>query len=356
MQEEPFKEYLQDRYSNKSTAATQLSEARAAERSLPCDLDEYLSPNIDRQLPVDIPNSQRSAVNRYRDFLKQLRSDAENAAPNHESPTHPKTLTTQSSTTDMPWLDAIADVLKAHAPESVNYRDIAEQIEKRGLRQSLGANPAARVSMELSNSLSHNGEKSPFHRADRGLYTLREYNNPLEEQRLNRRDQEQRDSVIKAFGMYWDRSAVRWKASPKLLARVSPGSDPVDVSDQIGIYLLYDAREVVYVGRSVDRPIGQRLFEHTTDRHRARWDRFSWFGMYAITDSGDLEKNLKAHDASSVVAAFEAILIEALEPRQNRRQGDYFKDIEYIQAEDPEVTGERLDHEIFRRLIGQRDQ
>jgi hypothetical protein len=34
----------------------------------------------------------------------------------------------------------------------------------------------------------------------------------------------------------------------------------------------------------------------------------------------------------------EAVLIEALEPRQNRKRGDDLSGVEYIQKEDPEIS------------------
>jgi hypothetical protein len=37
----------------------------------------------------------------------------------------------------------------------------------------------------------------------------------------------------------------------------------------------------------------------------------------------------------------EAVLIEGLEPRQNRKRGDDFQAIEFIQLEDPEIESER---------------
>jgi hypothetical protein len=37
-----------------------------------------------------------------------------------------------------------------------------------------------------------------------------------------------------------------------------------------------------------------------------------------------------------VVATMEAVLIEGLEPRQNRKRGDDFQAVEFLQFEDPE--------------------
>jgi hypothetical protein len=49
----------------------------------------------------------------------------------------------------------------------------------------------------------------------------------------------------------------------------------------------------------------------------------------------------------------EALLIEELEPPHNRRRGDDFRAVEYLQAEDPELERRRLSNlldEISSRL------
>jgi hypothetical protein len=119
------------------------------------------------------------------------------------------------------------------------------------------------------------------------------------------------------------------------------GAEPVDFNKQLGIYLLYDGREVIYIGRSTDRPLGRRLYEHTSDRLAVRWDRFSWFGLLPVFETGDLGSLPDTYDAAKIIPALEAILIEALEPRQNRKRGDDLSAVEYIQCEDPEIQKKR---------------
>ena len=54
-----------------------------------------------------------------------------------------------------------------------------------------------------------------------------------------------------------------------------------------------------------------------------------------------------------IVATMEALLIEELEPPHNRRRGDDFRAVEYLQAEDPELERRRLSNlldEISSRL------
>lgn len=69
----------------------------------------------------------------------------------------------------------------------------------------------------------------------------------------------------------------------------------------------------------------------------ARWDRFSWFGLLPVSEAGDLGKLPATFGATKMIPALEAILIEALEPRQNRKRGDDLAAVEYLQKEDPAI-------------------
>lgn len=155
-------------------------------------------------------------------------------------------------------------------------------------------------------------------------------------------DEEAQYEIVSSFGMFWRRDAVEWNSSPKLLGMQQIGATPVDFLKQLGIYLLYDGREVIYVGRTTDRPLGRRLYEHTLDRMSARWDRFSWFGLLPVSETGELGALPGTVDGAKLIPALEAILIEALEPRQNRKRGDDLAAVEYIQAVDPEIEKRRV--------------
>jgi hypothetical protein len=98
----------------------------------------------------------------------------------------------------------------------------------------------------------------------------------------------------------------------------------------------------VYVGRSVDRPLGKRLFEHTTDRLGSRWNRFSWFGLLDVTNEGKLVDVPVNTTLPLLIGTLEALLIEVLEPPQNRKRGDDFSVFEYIQDIDPELKERQL--------------
>ena len=74
----------------------------------------------------------------------------------------------------------------------------------------------------------------------------------------------------------------------------------------------------------------------------ARWDRFSWFGLLPVSNSGQLGSLPITYDAAKIIPALEAILIEALEPRQNRKRGDDLSAVEFIQREDLEIQKKRV--------------
>ena len=53
---------------------------------------------------------------------------------------------------------------------------------------------------------------------------------------------------------------------------------------------------------------------------------------------------------AEVTATLEAVLIEALEPRQNKRRGDGVKAVEYRQVEDPAIE-KRARKELLDRMM-----
>ena len=255
----------------------------------------------------------------------------------------------------MTWKEAIKKVLEenkigdSYLP--MHYRDITDKIIEENLVDSYGKTPARTVSMTLTTS------KGIFTRVDEGTYILTspvktEVNRNTKkvgEKQASDRDKKNTSSpkiekIVPSYGMYWMRDAINWESSPKLLGVESTGASPIDLSDMRGIYMLYDGREVIYVGQALDRPIIKRLSEHTKNRLATRWNRFSWFGLDGIhPDSGKIIKQSEyfTSDLHSLANVLEGILIEGLEPRQNRRQGDNFG-FEYYQEIDKDVLKDRL--------------
>lgn len=250
---------------------------------------------------------------------------------------------------ELTWNQSIEKVLSASlAP--LHYREITDQIIAGGFRKNLGATPAATVNAQISNSIKHEGSRSPYIRIARGTFALAKRSGltpaATADQTLSSVEDpeglEEQYDIITSFGMFWRRNLIDWVGAPKLLGMQQIGATPVNFCKQVGIYLLYDGREVIYIGRSTDRPLGRRLFEHTIDRLATRWDRFSWFGLLPVSVSGELENLPTSYDALKIIPALEAILIEALEPRQNRKRGDDLSAVEFIQLEDPEIKKKRV--------------
>lgn len=95
---------------------------------------------------------------------------------------------------------------------------------------------------------------------------------------------------------------------------------------------------MVYIGRTTEQPLGIRLRQHITDRVNGRWDRFFWFGVYTVADDVSLSTAAAvAYDPSMLIVTMEALRIEGLEPPQNRKRGDDFRAVEFLQVEDPGI-------------------
>lgn len=280
----------------------------------------------------------------------------------------------------MSWREAIERVLR-ESEGPLHYGEISEQVLARGYYHTDGATPDATVNAQITTSIKYEGDRSPFVKVGKGIYALRvasakveppEANGvpaaaptPAAESKLEvpaaaaaaaAPEADTDESVIRCLGMYWHRDLVVWRNEPRMYGKQQALSKPVDFGKQRGIYILYDQHTVVYVGRSVDRPLGRRLFEHTADRLGSRWNRFSWFGLLEVTDEGNLIDVPLKVSMPSLIATLEALLIEALEPPQNRKRGDDFSVMEYIQDIDPELKERELQttlRAIEQRLRGQ---
>lgn len=259
---------------------------------------------------------------------------------------------------ELTWRQAISKVLSTSATP-LHYNEITERIIADKLRTSLGATPAATVNAQISVSIKKDGSQSPYIRVGKGTFVLaKPRTSSAPRPRLSKLtptvassgETEEQYDIVSSFGMFWRRNAIEWIATPKLLGMQQIGATAVDFNRQLGIYLLYDGREVIYIGRTTDRPLGRRLFEHTSDRMAARWDRFSWFGLLPVSESGTLGVLPATYDAATMIPALEAILIEALEPRQNRKRGDDLSAVEYIQQEDPQIQKKRVRESVERAL------
>lgn len=247
---------------------------------------------------------------------------------------------------ELTWHEAIQHVLAERA-SGMHCSEITDRIIELGLRENLGATPQNIVRAQLATSVRRKGTASPYVKVAKATFALRELLVASESGSGMSRDDRSLDAedddtgLIQAFGMYWMRDSVHWAGNTSLLGRQEVGATVVDFADQRGVYLLHDGREVIYVGRATDRGIGPRLHQHTHNRLRSRWDRFSWFGLRRVAEDGELCSIAYTPSEEIIAVTLEALLIEGLEPRQNRKRGDGFTAVEYLQAEDPEVARQR---------------
>lgn len=140
---------------------------------------------------------------------------------------------------------------------------------------------------------------------------------------------------VTSFGLFWREDEIDWEPgtgnrnSFRLLGRVGSNSGTLKICDfrhQSGIYVLYDDYGPTYVGLTRALGLGQRLKNHTCDRHKGKWDRFSWFGFKAISNSVNesgmkfLEprKDKVKTSQHTTIGDLEALLIAAMGTRLNR--------------------------------------
>lgn len=239
---------------------------------------------------------------------------------------------------ELSWKDAIVEVLK-DSDEAMHYTDISEAIAERKLKTTFGANPATSVSSTISLSILNERDNSPFVKHTRGYYGLKTRKaNVGSAENIKAGETVGEAGLINAFGMYWRRDYVLWNQTPKILGQYQIDSDLVDFSEQKGVYILHSESRVIYVGRTTEQTFGTRLNQHTVDRLNGRWDRFSWFGVLSVSDNATLSKvPPEKFDLEMLIVTMEALLIEGLEPPQNRKRGDQFRAVEFIQVQDPQI-------------------
>ncbi len=120
----------------------------------------------------------------------------------------------------------------------------------------------------------------------------------------------------------------------------------VDFRDQMGIYVLYEKFEnPIQIGQS--KNIFDRLNQHRKDHLRNRWAFLTWFGFYKVGKknkllvkkdvAAELRRTVKLEESLNEI---EAVLIQVMEPRLNRRGANWKKVKEYLQIDDSLKEGE----------------
>jgi hypothetical protein len=133
--------------------------------------------------------------------------------------------------------------------------------------------------------------------------------------------------LIKAYGLFWladEVDSFHWeRGRQELLGRLGQQGESFRVADfwkQSGVYVLYSDHGPYYVGLVRQQSLGTRLRAHIEDRHRQKWDRFSWFGFREVLNSRDQRglsplKQLPQRSGGSAgveIGDMEALLITAL--------------------------------------------
>lgn len=104
---------------------------------------------------------------------------------------------------EMPWKEAAVFVLRK-AGQALDYKVIAEEIEKEKLRKSFGATPASTVSVIISQSILKEGLDSPFVKVGRGAYMLRSLADGVpspQEQQVSVVEEIEEKPIVKCVGM-----------------------------------------------------------------------------------------------------------------------------------------------------------
>lgn len=144
--------------------------------------------------------------------------------------------------------------------------------------------------------------------------------------------------IFKNFGFLWERKYLytgRGRNKGHLIGRSRKNKEIlVDFREQIGVYALYDKNEqIVYIGQAGKGKKGlfNRLKQHQTDRLWNRWEYFSWVGFYPVSvdeigDNGahqlvlcEPSDQVENYTFNNALTEVEAVLIELVEPKLNRR-------------------------------------
>jgi hypothetical protein len=110
--------------------------------------------------------------------------------------------------TELTWRKAIDKVLGA-SPTPLHYNEITELIIAAKLRQSLGATPAATVNAQISGSIKHDGDSSPYVRVSKGTFAMKAGSAgvslavpKLTPQVSESEELEEQYEIISSFGMF----------------------------------------------------------------------------------------------------------------------------------------------------------
>jgi hypothetical protein len=135
--------------------------------------------------------------------------------------------------------------------------------------------------------------------------------------------------LIRAYGSFWNPDIVNWGKAGRGNAgqlsgkvKINGQSHTIDFWEAIGIYVLHDQFQPVYVGKAIGTCLGPRLRHHLSDRFAGRWDMFSWYSLSTIntTNPGLRDPGTRQVNPKTLVDTLEALAIGVADPPLNRRR------------------------------------
>jgi hypothetical protein len=115
-------------------------------------------------------------------------------------------------------------------------------------------------------------------------------------------------------------------------------SGPIDFEGrQIGLYVLYQRDELMYVGRSGDGKhpsiSGRLRYHYKEDKYKiGKWDRHSWFGFLSAAKLS--EQITISMSVGEYISDIEALLIHLNQPKWNLSPGKHRHIQEFEQIPD----------------------
>lgn len=227
------------------------------------------------------------------------------------------------ATKESKWIDAILKVLE-NTKSPIHYAMIWEIIRDRNYLKCDTKTPEISVNTYLQ---ANKDTIVPF--GNKGCYILKKHlddniNKYMEKEVANK-------TVIRAYGIEWSKEKFL-QNNCNLLGKEknSKKAAIIDFSQERGIYVLYKGYNIVYVGQTIN-PLSERLKKHAQSNYE--WDSFSWYGLDDVTEGSMHDKNKVLHmTAKSLLDAFEAVMISAINPLYNKKKGNHIGDKEYQQV------------------------
>jgi len=208
------------------------------------------------------------------------------------------------------WADAIYQALLGKT-NGASCDEIAKIIIEQNLV------PPNTESQDIEKSVKGELYRNPkFINSNKNIFILHEYHEMMQDNMTDIK-------LHTAFGLFWQREKVDW-AKCELMGFENNNSNLLNFNKHFGIYLLYNsAGEIIYVGKTIDKPIINRLHHHTIKGKVADWwTKFSWFGWYPSIENKN--NTSKQFSTKNMISCIEAILIEGINPKYNRNSAPKF--------------------------------